>query len=113
MSKNLEEARELLDKMSSNHYQWQTTRGPTKEIAGVHELDALSTIQAQLAIITKKLGRATVSSIQTNSSCDFCGWPAIILPSSKMNKLITSTTIKGRTTPTPTRTIQVEESPKL
>jgi len=46
---------------------------PTKKTAGVHELDALFAIQAQLAIITKKLGGATVSSIQTNSSCDFCG----------------------------------------
>jgi len=46
MSKNLEEDRELLDEMSSNHYQWQSTRGQTKKIVGVHELHALSAIQA-------------------------------------------------------------------
>jgi len=62
MRKNREEARELLDEMLSNHYQWQSTRGPTK-IAGVHELNALSAIQAQLAVITEKLGATTVSSI--------------------------------------------------
>jgi len=33
MSKNLEEARELLDEMSSNYYQWQSSRRPTKKIA--------------------------------------------------------------------------------
>ena len=46
MSKNLEEARELLDEMSSNHYLWQSARGLTKKIAGVHEMDTLSAIQA-------------------------------------------------------------------
>ena len=45
MSKNLEEARELLDEMLSNHYQWQSSRGLAKKIAGVHELDTLSAIQ--------------------------------------------------------------------
>ena len=73
MSKNLEEARDLLDKMSTNHYQCQSTRGPAKKIVGVHEIDTLSVIQAQLAVITKRLGAAIVSSIQTISSCDFCG----------------------------------------
>jgi len=46
MSKNLEESRELLDEMSSNYYQWQSTRGPTKKTAGVHKIDTLSAIQA-------------------------------------------------------------------
>ena len=71
MSMNLEEARELLDEMSSNHYQWQSSKGATKKITVVYELDTLSVIQAQLAVIIKQLGVATVSSIQTNSSCDF------------------------------------------
>jgi len=77
MSKSLEEAGELLDVISSNHYEWQSTREPPKKIAGVHELDALSAIQAQLVVIikklgaiTKKLGAATLTSIQANSSCD-------------------------------------------
>ena len=48
-------------------------QGPTKKIARIHEIDTLSAIQAQLAVITKRLGAVTVSSIQTNSSCDFCG----------------------------------------
>ena len=55
--------------MSSNHYQWQSTRGPTKKVARLHELDALSTIQTQLAAITKRLRTTTVSAIQTCNSC--------------------------------------------
>jgi len=73
MRKNLEEAWELLDKTSSNHYQWQSTRRSTKKIVGVHEIDTQSAIQAQLTVIIKKLRAATISSIQTHSSCDFYG----------------------------------------
>ena len=51
MNKNLEEARELRDEMSTNHYQWQSTRGPARKIAREHEIDTLSAIQAQLAVI--------------------------------------------------------------
>ena len=72
MSKNLEEARELIDEMSSNHLSMQSSRRQKNNITGVHEPDILSTIQAQLAVITKRLGAAIVSFIQTNSSCDFC-----------------------------------------
>jgi len=41
MSKILEEALELLNETSLNHYHWQSSRGITKKIAGVHELDTL------------------------------------------------------------------------
>ena len=67
MSKNLEEARELLVD-SSNYYHWQSKRGATKKITRVHELDALTVIQAQLAAITKRLSTTTVSAIQTYNS---------------------------------------------
>ena len=113
MSKNLEEARNLLDEMSSNHYQWLPSRGPAKKIAWVHELDTLSSIQAQLAVITNQLGAAIVSSFQTNLSCEFCGGGMkaitinmVVLPLSKLSKQIISIIIKGRTTPTLTHIIQ-------
>ena len=75
-------------------------------------LDTLSVIQAQLAVIIKRLGTTTVSFIQTNLSCDFYGGGIkaiivnlIVLLSSKLNKQIISITIKGRTIPTPTHII--------
>jgi len=93
MSKNLEEARELLHEMSSNHHQWQSLRRTSKKIARVYELDTLSAIQAQLAVITKWLGTTTISFIQTNSFCDFCRGDMkailatlIVLPSNKQRK---------------------------
>ena len=113
ISKNFEEAQELLDEMSSNHYQWKSSRGPVKKITRVYELDTLSAIQAQLTVIIKRLGVATVSSIQTNLSCDFCGGGMkaiivnlVVLPTIKLSKQIISITIKNITTFTPTYTIQ-------
>jgi len=81
ISKNLEKAQELFDEISSNHYQWQSSGGTTKKITGIHELDTLLAIQAQLAVITKWLETTIVSYIQTNSSCDFCrgGMKAILV----------------------------------
>ena len=73
MNKNLEEAQELLDKILSNHYQWQSSRGTVKRIQEYMSLDTVSAIQAQLVMITKRLGTTTVTFIQTSSSCDFCG----------------------------------------
>ena len=72
MSKDKDETCELLEEMALNNYQWQSERVAPK-IAGVHELDALSEIQAQLVLITKQLGAANVSAIQTPTpACNLC-----------------------------------------
>ena len=43
----------------------------SQKVVTIHELDAISAIQAELALITKQLGATNVSTIQTpNSSCD-------------------------------------------
>ena len=74
MRKDKDEAHELLEEMASNNYQWQLERVTPKKITGVYELDALSTIQVQLALITNQLGAANVSSIQTPiPTCNSCG----------------------------------------
>ena len=49
MGKEHDEAYELLEKMTSYSYQWQTDRATPKKMAGVHELDASSVIHAQLS----------------------------------------------------------------
>ena len=55
----------------SNSDQWQSDRAVPKKMAGVHELDEISAIHAQLALLTKKLDATNVSTIQTqNSSYD-------------------------------------------
>ena len=45
-----------------------------KKVVGVHELDAILVIHAQLALLTKRLDTSNVSAIQIpNSSCESCG----------------------------------------
>jgi len=73
IGKEWDEAYELLEEMVPNSYQWQSDRAMPKKVAGVHELDAISGIYAQLALLTKKLDASNISAIQTqNSSYDSC-----------------------------------------
>ena len=67
MGKERDEVYELLEEMALNNYQQQSDRATPKKIAGVHELDAISAIHAQLTLLTKKLDATNVSSIQTQT----------------------------------------------
>ena len=55
MNKTAEEACELYEEMASSHYQAPSDRNMGKRVAGVLEMDQLSAIQAQLALLTNKL----------------------------------------------------------
>lgn len=46
MSKLVDEAYELLEKMSSNNHQWHSERIVPRRPAGVNEVEAISTISA-------------------------------------------------------------------
>ena len=50
MGKERDEAYELLEEMASNSYQWQSDRAMSRKASGVHEIDTISTIHAQLAL---------------------------------------------------------------
>ena len=63
MGKELDEAYELLEEMASNSYQWQSDRAMPRKAVRVHEIDAISAIHTQLALLTKKLDATNVSSI--------------------------------------------------
>ena len=67
MEKERDEAYELLEEMASNSYQWQSDRAMPRKAAGVHEIDTISAIHAQLALLTKKLDATNVSAIQTQN----------------------------------------------
>ena len=67
IGKERDEAYELLEEMASNSYQWQSDLAMPRKAAGVHEIDAISDIHAQLALLTKKLDATNVSVIQTQS----------------------------------------------
>ena len=50
MGKEWDEAYELLEETASNNYQWQSERVTPKRVAGVHDLDIITMIQAQLML---------------------------------------------------------------
>ena len=45
-------ATSLLEEMPSNNYQWPTERIMAKKVAGIHELDLLATLSAQVASLS-------------------------------------------------------------
>ncbi|XP_018858911.1 uncharacterized protein LOC109020839 [Juglans regia] len=52
MSKIAEGATYLLEEMTSNNYQWLTERTMTKKVAGIHELEPLAALSAQVATLS-------------------------------------------------------------
>ena len=54
MTKTYEEAYELMEKLSSNHYQMDNDRTSRRQ-GGVLELDALTTLSTQVATLTKQV----------------------------------------------------------
>ena len=67
MGKKRDETQELLEEMALNSYQWQSDQAMPRKAAGVHEIDAISTIHAQLALLKKKLDAINLSAIQTQN----------------------------------------------
>ncbi|KAL4597574.1 hypothetical protein ACB092_11G000200 [Castanea dentata] len=72
MSKTHEAAYELLEELASNNYQWPTERAMPRKIAGVLELDSITSLAAQMATLSQQLGKMNVNAIQTNVVCDHC-----------------------------------------
>ena len=78
MSKSANEAYELLEEMATNNYQWPSERaGINKNAAWVHELDAITTLIAQVVSLTKQLQQNTMSAqvVQAQVMCELCGGP--------------------------------------
>ena len=75
MKKTEDEAYELLEDMATNNYQWPSERSIPKKTAGLHEVDAITNLTAQIASLSKQLQstQLTVNAIQTSSLvCEFC-----------------------------------------
>ena len=73
MGKNRDETYELLEEMASNDFDWQVKNEMLKKVVGMHVLDAITTLQAQLTSLRKQLGAFNVSDIQFQPQvCDFC-----------------------------------------
>jgi len=75
MKKTEDEAYELLEDMATNNYQWPSERSLPKKTVGLHEVDAITNLTAQIASLSKQLQstQLTVNAIQTSSLvCEFC-----------------------------------------
>ncbi|GKV41178.1 hypothetical protein SLEP1_g48746 [Rubroshorea leprosula] len=74
MNKIEENGYKLLDEMASNSYQWTNDRA-TKKGVGLHNVDAFTSLSAQISALNKKLDNlgASAMSISSNSCCELCG----------------------------------------
>ncbi|XP_060962132.1 uncharacterized protein LOC115713139 [Cannabis sativa] len=72
MRKSANEAFELLEEMAMTNQQWSTERGPSKKVAGMYEVDAITKLTAQVEALTKLI---TVQVKQAQVVCELCGGP--------------------------------------
>ncbi|GKU88967.1 hypothetical protein SLEP1_g3172 [Rubroshorea leprosula] len=74
MNKTEEDGYKLLDEMASNSYQWTNDRAIEKGV-GLHDVDAFTSLSAQISVLNKKLDNlgASAMSISSNSCCELCG----------------------------------------
>ncbi|XP_024024962.1 uncharacterized protein LOC112092619 [Morus notabilis] len=77
--KSYNEAYEILERMSNNNYQWPTERvSAGRRVAGIHEVDAVTALTAQvssLSTILKSMNVATGANAATPIAltCVYCG----------------------------------------
>ena len=78
LSKSYTEAYEILERIANNNYQWPSTRQPAERGApGVHNIDAITALSAQVTSLTnmvKAMTSATATVKQVAElSCVYCG----------------------------------------
>ncbi|GKV23246.1 hypothetical protein SLEP1_g32996 [Rubroshorea leprosula] len=74
MNKTEEDGYKLLDEMAPNSYQWTNDRA-TKKGVGLRNVDAFTSLSAQISVLNKKLDNlgASAMSISSNSFYELCG----------------------------------------
>ncbi|XP_062075881.1 uncharacterized protein LOC133780010 [Humulus lupulus] len=77
MRKSANEAYDLLEEMAINNQQWPSERGNSKKVSGLHEIDAISKLTAQVEALTKQLQGSTMAApmMQVHTMCELCGGP--------------------------------------
>lgn len=53
--------------MASNHYQWPIERQKAGKLAGIHEVDVITTLTAQIALLTKWMDSPNINVIHSKS----------------------------------------------
>ncbi|KAM6553959.1 hypothetical protein CsatB_014721 [Cannabis sativa] len=70
MRKTANEAFDLLEEMAMTNQQWSTKRGPSKKVACMHEVDAITKLTAQVEALTKLMSNQVK---QAQVVCEICG----------------------------------------
>ena len=71
LSKSYNKAYEIIERITSNNYQWPTNRATSgRRVAGIHEVDALTSLASQVSSISSMLKNLT-----TNGSNRFAAQP--------------------------------------
>ena len=73
MANTIDSAYELLENMVANNYQWPMKRAMNKKVVGIHEIDVITTLTAQVATLSKKFDTIGVNAIQSPyMTCGIC-----------------------------------------
>ena len=74
MGKSINEAYNLLEKMTSNSYQWLYQRMVPRKVIGVLDIDSLTSLVTQVHLLSKKFDAFEVNVMQSPTvTCDFGG----------------------------------------
>ena len=74
MAKTIDSAYELLEDMVAYNYRWLTKRAMNGEVAGIHDIDAIIALMAQVAPLFKKFDTIEVNAIHSHYvTCEICG----------------------------------------
>ena len=65
MAKTIDSAYELLEDMAANNYQWLIKKAMNRKVVGIHEIDAITALTAQVAASSKKFDTIGVNAIQS------------------------------------------------
>ena len=57
--KTTEEAQTLLEEMAANNYQWSNEKSILKKAVGIHDVDSLIAIYAQVAALSNQIAALT------------------------------------------------------
>ena len=80
MNKSIDEAYDLFEDMTFNHYQWSIERDTQKKVPRKYNVDALDLIVAKVDALTQKVDKMSknaVGNIPSNVSCEICCYVAI------------------------------------
>ena len=67
MGKNEVEAYQILENIALNNCQWPTKRAVPKKLAGVHDLDAVTNLAAQISSLSKQLQTTQLQNAQASA----------------------------------------------